>query len=119
MGHSRQLHTLHRIAAHITPPFAPAAAASDTAPEVTFDLDTAGVSLRQPAGAEERQLLSTAERVFPGGITGNSCPKGIVVAKGEGPHIWDRSGNKYLDLAMGSGPMFIGHRYSYRCMARN
>ena len=63
------------------------------------------------AGEAERELLAVAQQVFPGGTTGNSCAKGIVIAEGKGPHVWDVSGNKYVDLAMGSGPMFIGHSH--------
>ena len=59
----------------------------------------------------EHDILSAADLVFPGGTHGNSCAKGIVIAKGKGPHLWDRSGNRYIDLAMGSGPMFLGHSH--------
>ena len=84
------------------------------APAACSSTDTADVAdveavLQRVVGPEEQALLSTAERVFPGGTTGNSCARGVVIAEGRGPHVWDRSGNRYVDLAMGSGPMFIGH----------
>eukprot|EP01045_Picozoa_sp_COSAG04_P049426 COSAG04_NODE_19482_length_415_cov_1.117089_2_plen_42_part_00 len=33
-----------------------------------------------------------------------------MLAEG-GAYVFDKAGTKYLDLAMGSGPMFIGHAH--------
>jgi glutamate-1-semialdehyde aminotransferase len=63
-------------------------------------------------GPDEQALLATAEALFPGGTpNGNSTAKGFVFDRGEGAYVWDKTGNKFLDLAMGSGPMFIGHAH--------
>jgi glutamate-1-semialdehyde 2,1-aminomutase len=35
----------------------------------------------------------------------------VVIDRGEGSKVWDVSGNEYLDYALGSGPMFIGHAH--------
>jgi len=59
----------------------------------------------------ERQLLQTAGKVMPGGSNGNMIHMDVVIERGQGSHIWDVSGNEYVDYALGSGPMFIGHAH--------
>ncbi len=59
-------------------------------------------------GDEEKQLLELAQRVLPGGSFGNLAGD-IVIREGRGGHVWDVSGNEYVDFLLGSGPMFIGH----------
>src|SRR5579863_7092019 len=59
-------------------------------------------------GDEERDLLELAQRVLPGGSFGNLAGD-IVIREGRGGHVWDVSGNEYVDFLLGSGPMFIGH----------
>ena len=56
----------------------------------------------------ERNLVERAHAVLPGGNLGNVA-KDIVIERGEGSHIWDASGNEYIDYLLGSGPMLIGH----------
>ena len=58
----------------------------------------------------ERQLVERAHAVLPGGSLGNVA-KDIVIERGEGSHIWDASGNEYIDYLLGSGPMLIGHSH--------
>ena len=58
----------------------------------------------------ERQLVERAHAVLPGGNLGNVA-KDIVIERGEGSHIWDASGNEYIDYLLGSGPMLIGHSH--------
>src|SRR5690242_21638364 len=53
-------------------------------------------------------LIEEAKRVLPGGSFGN-LPAEVVLRAGKGGHIWDTSGNEYVDFLLGSGPMFIGH----------
>ena len=96
---------LSAISRHVVASAAPAAA------EATVEAEAEAGLYARVVGDDERKLLSVAQEVFPGGTTGNSCAKEIVIASGQGPHVWDRSGNKYVDLAMGSGPMFIGHSH--------
>ena len=58
----------------------------------------------------ERQLVGRAHAVLPGGNLGNVA-KDIVIERGQGSHIWDASGNEYIDYLLGSGPMLIGHSH--------
>ncbi|MEE8518206.1 MAG: glutamate-1-semialdehyde 2,1-aminomutase [Dehalococcoidia bacterium] len=62
----------------------------------------------------ERDLLSQASRLLPGGSLGNlrlSDEYAFVVAQGRGSRIWDVSGNEYVDYLLGSGPMVLGHAH--------
>jgi len=58
----------------------------------------------------ERELLAKANRVLPGGSLGNPAPD-IVIDRGMGSHVWDVSGNEYIDYLLGSGPMLVGHAH--------
>src|ERR1700741_3145415 len=58
----------------------------------------------------ERELAETAQRVLPGGGFGNVSHH-LVIAEGRGSHVWDVSGNEYIDYLLGSGPMFLGHAH--------
>src|ERR1700739_2469924 len=58
----------------------------------------------------ERELVDTARRVLPAGSFGN-VPHEVVIARGQGGHVWDVSGNEYVDFLLGSGPMLIGHAH--------
>jgi glutamate-1-semialdehyde 2,1-aminomutase len=62
----------------------------------------------------EKELLEKAARYLPGGNTGNTnFPDSLrfLAKKGRGSHIWDVSGNEYIDWLMGSGPMVLGHAH--------
>ncbi|WP_282181609.1 aspartate aminotransferase family protein [Aliiroseovarius marinus] len=52
--------------------------------------------------------IARARTVLPAGGFGNFDP-GIVIARGEGSHVWDEDGNEYIDYLIGSGPMLLGH----------
>ncbi|WP_133489265.1 aspartate aminotransferase family protein [Aliiroseovarius marinus] len=52
--------------------------------------------------------IARARTVLPAGGFGNFDP-GIVIARGEGSHVWDENGNEYIDYLIGSGPMLLGH----------
>eukprot|EP01045_Picozoa_sp_COSAG04_P012603 COSAG04_NODE_853_length_9864_cov_7.564260_7_plen_555_part_00 len=70
--------------------------------------------VKRTVGPEEQALLAAAEELFPGGTpNGNSTAKGFLFAEGQGAYVFDKTGTKYLDLAMGSGPMFIGHAHPH------
>ncbi|HJS84135.1 MAG TPA: aminotransferase class III-fold pyridoxal phosphate-dependent enzyme, partial [Acetobacteraceae bacterium] len=60
--------------------------------------------------AREAALIETARRVLPAGSFGN-VPFDMVIAEGRGGRVWDASGNEYVDLLLGSGPMFVGHAH--------
>ena len=58
----------------------------------------------------EQELISKAHRVLPGGSLGN-VGYDVVIDRGLGSHIWDVSGNEYIDYLLGSGPMIVGHAH--------
>jgi glutamate-1-semialdehyde 2,1-aminomutase len=62
----------------------------------------------RPRSEQELALAETARRVLPGGTFGNTASD-IIIQRGEAGHVWDVSGNEYIDYLLGSGPMFIGH----------
>ena len=57
----------------------------------------------------ESQALEKAAAYLPGGSNGNTVTMDTVIRGGRGPRVWDLSGNEYIDYALGSGPMLIGH----------
>jgi len=52
--------------------------------------------------------IARAQAVLPAGGFGNFDP-GIMIARGNGSHVWDEDGNEYIDYLIGSGPMLLGH----------
>lgn len=58
----------------------------------------------------ESAIAETARRVLPGGTFGNVASE-IVIARGQAGHVWDVSGNEYIDFLLGSGPMLVGHAH--------
>ena len=67
------------------------------------------MSQRQRSEAESG-IAETARRVLPGGTFGNVASE-IVIARGQAGHVWDVSGNEYIDFLLGSGPMLVGHAH--------
>ena len=62
----------------------------------------------------EQHLLEKARRYLPGGSGGNLVlPEDLdfLVSSGKGSHVFDVSGNEYVDWLMGSGPMVLGHAH--------
>mmetsp|Transcript_29296 Transcript_29296/g.56899 ORF Transcript_29296/g.56899 Transcript_29296/m.56899 type:complete len:425 (-) Transcript_29296:5717-6991(-) len=56
----------------------------------------------------QSEWIARAQAVLPAGGFGNFDP-GILIARGEGSHVWDEDGNEYIDYLIGSGPMLLGH----------
>ncbi|WP_227352936.1 glutamate-1-semialdehyde 2,1-aminomutase [Haladaptatus salinisoli] len=59
-----------------------------------------------------RNLYDRALSVLPGGV--NSPVRAVrpypfFVKRGDGAHVIDADGNRYLDYAMGYGPLLLGH----------
>ncbi|MBW4715856.1 glutamate-1-semialdehyde 2,1-aminomutase [Saccharothrix obliqua] len=60
-------------------------------------------------------LFERASAVIPGGVNSpvrafhsvGGTPRFMV--RGEGPHLWDADGNRYVDLVSSWGPMILGH----------
>jgi glutamate-1-semialdehyde 2,1-aminomutase len=65
--------------------------------------------------SHSEQLFARAQRVIPGGV--NSPVRAFTgvggtprfVARGEGAHLVDADGNRYLDLVGSWGPLALGH----------
>jgi glutamate-1-semialdehyde 2,1-aminomutase len=65
--------------------------------------------------SSNRALFARAVQVIPGGV--NSPVRAFravggepyFVARGEGPHVWDVEGNRYLDLVSSYGAIILGH----------
>jgi glutamate-1-semialdehyde 2,1-aminomutase len=62
-------------------------------------------------------LFERARRVIPGGVNSPVRAFGAVggtprfFARGQGPHLWDVDGNRYVDLVCSWGPLIAGHAH--------
>lgn len=54
------------------------------------------------------EWIAKAKDVLPAGGFGN-FDHAIIIARGEGSHVWDEDGGEYIDYLIGSGPMLVGH----------
>ncbi len=52
--------------------------------------------------------IDRARAVLPAAGFGN-FDASVVIARGDGSHVWDEDGNEYVDYLIGSGPMLLGH----------
>lgn len=63
------------------------------------------------------QLFEKAKTIFPGGV--NSPVRAfrsvggspLFIAQGDGCHIWDEDGNKFVDFCCSWGPLILGHNH--------
>ncbi len=67
--------------------------------------------------SRSRALFERAQRTIPGGVNspvrafravGGTPP---FIARGQGAHIWDVDGNRYIDYVCSWGPLILGHRH--------
>jgi glutamate-1-semialdehyde 2,1-aminomutase len=66
---------------------------------------------------QSAKLFDRACSVTPGGVNSpvrafqavGGTPRFMV--RGEGPHLWDADGNRYVDLVGSWGPMILGHAH--------
>ena len=64
---------------------------------------------------KSRGLQKRAEQLIPGGVNSpvrafrsvGSEPPFLV--RGEGAHVWDADGNRYIDYVGSWGPLILGH----------
>ena len=64
---------------------------------------------------KSQKLFAEAKTMFPGGVHSpvrafksvGGTP--LFIVKGDGPHIWDVDGNKYIDFCCSWGPLILGH----------
>jgi glutamate-1-semialdehyde 2,1-aminomutase len=67
------------------------------------------------ANSKDRELRERAAAVIPGGMYGHQSAALLpddfpqFFSKGEGAHIWDADGNRYLDLMCAYGPNLFGY----------
>jgi glutamate-1-semialdehyde 2,1-aminomutase len=65
----------------------------------------------------DQKLRARARRVIPGGMYGHMRADGLPAgypqfyARGEGCHIWDVDGRRYLDFMCSWGPNILGHKH--------
>ncbi|PSP92711.1 aspartate aminotransferase family protein [Halobacteriales archaeon QS_4_62_28] len=61
---------------------------------------------------QSRALYDRALSVMPGGVNSSvraTQPYPFFVERGDGGHVIDADGNRYLDFVMGYGPLLLGH----------
>src|ERR1700735_4071644 len=65
----------------------------------------------KPISAES--VLQHNRRYIPGGISSvnRSIDPAITFVKGEGAHLWDSEGKRYIDYHAGFAPYFLGHNF--------
>ena len=64
---------------------------------------------------KSRAAFERASKLFPGGV--NSPVRAfkavggtpVFLARGQGAHVWDVDGNRYLDFMGSWGPLILGH----------
>jgi glutamate-1-semialdehyde 2,1-aminomutase len=72
---------------------------------------------RTATASRSAALVERAEALFPGGV--NSPVRAfravgrppLVLERGEGPHVWDADGRRYVDYIGAWGPAILGHAH--------
>ncbi|HSS14485.1 MAG TPA: aminotransferase class III-fold pyridoxal phosphate-dependent enzyme, partial [Rhizomicrobium sp.] len=59
-------------------------------------------------------VLQNNRRYIPGGISSvnRSIDPAITFVRGEGAHLWDSEGKRYIDYHAGFAPYFLGHNFA-------
>ena len=66
---------------------------------------------------KSKQLQTRAEALIPGGVNSPVRAFGSVggvppfIARGDGAHMWDADGNRYIDYVGSWGPLILGHAH--------
>lgn len=71
-----------------------------------------GTQSEMASGTITRDLVARARHVFGGGTMHSwAIPEDatVVIARGQGSHVWDTDGREYVDCHLGSGPLLLGH----------
>jgi len=66
---------------------------------------------------QSQTLFAAARQVIPGGV--NSPVRAfravggqpVFIARGQGPHLYDADGNRYIDYVLSWGPLILGHAH--------
>lgn len=67
--------------------------------------------------SNDRTLRERASRVVPGGLWGHMRASGLpdgypqFFERGQGCHLWDVDGRRYIDFMCSWGPIVLGHRH--------
>src|SRR5262245_19755307 len=70
---------------------------------------------KQPKRTRSQEAYRRACEVIPGGVNSPARAFGgvggnpVFVARGQGPHLFDLDGNRYLDYVGSWGPLILGH----------
>ena len=61
---------------------------------------------------KSKKLFEAAQKVIPGGcehMLSHTTPYPVFIDRGEGAHLFDVDGNRYIDYLNGGGPVLLGH----------
>src|SRR4051812_19842967 len=67
--------------------------------------------------SRSHELFERARTLMPGGVNSPARAFGAVggepifVERGEGPHLWDVDGQRYIDYVGSWGPLILGHAH--------
>jgi len=73
--------------------------------------------MNMQADTADQKLRARARRVIPGGMFGHMRAAGLPAGypqffeRGEGCHIWDVDGRRYVDFMCSWGPNILGHKH--------
>ena len=73
--------------------------------------------MHAPFSSRDEALRARAARVIPGGMYGHldaaRLPPGYpqFYERGEGCHVWDVNGRRYIDFMCSWGRIVVGHRH--------
>ena len=66
---------------------------------------------------QSQALFAAAQRVIPGGVDSPVRAfravggRPLFVERGQGPHLFDADGNRYIDYVLSWGPLILGHAH--------
>ena len=63
-------------------------------------------------GTDQRALIATAERIFPGGVLSRhklDDERQLVFASGRGAHVTDAAGREFIDFTCAGGAVLLGY----------
>ncbi len=64
-----------------------------------------------------QQLFEQAQSLFPGGVNSPARAfravggKPLIIARGQGPYLFDVDGNRFIDYVLSWGPLILGHAH--------
>jgi glutamate-1-semialdehyde 2,1-aminomutase len=80
-----------------------------------FDLCANKTAKKRMKKEQSEKLFQTAKTYFPGGVNspvrafGSVGGTPLFIERGDGCHIYDADGNKYIDFCCSWGPLILGH----------